>query len=86
MHLRYPELAPCLNLMLPDTLCLVAQYPFLLEPLEEFDPLSDFDMTGGDDVCYALQQFVSFVQPVPHWTDGRQGLPQGGFARVLQNI
>ncbi len=31
---------------LQDTLCLVAPYPFRLEPLEDFDPLVDFDMTG----------------------------------------
>jgi hypothetical protein len=31
-------------------LCLVAPYPFRLEPLEDFDPLVDFDMTGGGDV------------------------------------
>ena len=39
-----------LNTFLQDTLCLVAPYPFLLVPLEDFDPLTDFDMTGGDDV------------------------------------
>ena len=37
-------------------MCLVAPYPFRLEPLEEFDPLSDFDMTGGDDVWFARPQ------------------------------
>ena len=37
-------------------MCLVAPYPFRLEPLEEFDLLSDFDMTGGDDVWFARQQ------------------------------
>ena len=39
-----------------DTLCLVAPYPFRLEPLEYFDPLTDFDMTGGDDVWFARPQ------------------------------
>ena len=39
-----------------DTLCLVAPYPFRLEPLEDFDPLTDFDMTGGDDVWFARPQ------------------------------
>jgi hypothetical protein len=39
-------------------LCLVAPYPFRLEPLdsEDFDPLVDFDMTGGDDVWFARPQ------------------------------
>ncbi len=39
-----------------DTLCLVAQYPFRMEPLEDFDPLTDFDMMGGDDVWFARPQ------------------------------
>ena len=37
-------------------MCLVAPYPFRLEPLEDFDPLVDFDMTGGDDVWFARPQ------------------------------
>ena len=41
---------------LQDTLCLVAPYPFRLEPLQDFDPLTDFDMTGGDDVWFARPQ------------------------------
>jgi hypothetical protein len=41
-----------------DTLCLVAPYPFRLEPLEDFDPLVDFDMTGGDDVWFARPQLL----------------------------
>ena len=39
-----------------DTLCLVAPYPFRLEPLDDFDPLTDFDMTGGDDVWFDQPQ------------------------------
>ena len=39
-----------------DTLALVAPYPFRVEPLEDFDPLTDFDMTGGDDVWFARPQ------------------------------
>ena len=27
-----------------------------MEPLEDFDPLTDFDMTGGDDVWFARPQ------------------------------
>ena len=34
----------------------MAPYPFRLEPLEDFDPLVDFDMTGGDDVWFARPQ------------------------------
>ena len=49
-------LPPFLTLFRQDTLCLVAPYPFRLEPLEDFDPLSDFDMTGGDDVWFARPQ------------------------------
>ena len=29
---------------------------FRMEPLEDFDPLTDFDMTGGDDVWFARPQ------------------------------
>jgi hypothetical protein len=45
-----------LLLLWQDTLCLVAQYPFRMKPLEDFDLLTDFDMTGGDDVWFALPQ------------------------------
>ena len=75
-----------LNTFLQDTLCLVALYPFRLEPLQDFDPLTDFDMTGGDDVWFARPQLFFIVQPVPYWTDGRQGLSCGSFAGVLQHI
>jgi hypothetical protein len=37
-------------------LCLVAPSPFGMEPLEDFDPLTDFDMTCGDDVWFARPQ------------------------------
>jgi hypothetical protein len=78
-----------LDTFLQDTLCLVAAYLFHLEPLEDFDPLTDFDMSGGNDQSYQnglhnLKYF--FVQPVPYWTDGSQGLSYGGFAGVLQHI
>ena len=55
-RIRYCKVAFFLTLLLQDTLCLVAPYPFRLEPLEEFDPLSDFDMTGGDDVWFVRPQ------------------------------
>ena len=38
------------------SVCLVAPYSFRLEPLDEFDPVSDFDITGGGDVWYARPQ------------------------------
>ncbi len=41
------------------------QYPFRLEPFEGFDPLSDSDMTGGDDVWYARPTIIFLVQPAP---------------------
>ncbi len=44
---------PVLTVVWQDTLCLVAPYPFRMEQLEDFDPLTDFDMTGGDDVWFA---------------------------------
>ena len=47
---------PLLTVVWQDTLCLVAPYPFRMEPLEDFDPLTDFDMTGGDDVWFARPQ------------------------------
>jgi hypothetical protein len=47
-----------LLLLWQDTLCLVALYPFRMEPLEDFDPLTDFDMTGGDDVWFARPQLL----------------------------
>ena len=47
---------PVLTVVWQDTLALVAPYPFRMEPLEDFDPLTDFDMTGGDDVWFARPQ------------------------------
>ncbi len=61
VHISFPF---CLQ----DTLCLVAPYPFRLEPLEEFDPLVDFDMTGGDDAWFARSQlFFSRLFEVNIW-------------------
>ena len=56
-----------------DTLCLVAPYPFRLEPLEDFDPLSDFDMTGGDDVWYARPQLFFSCTLCPTGQMGDKG-------------
>jgi hypothetical protein len=36
--------------------CLVAPYPFRVEPLEDFDHVADMDITGGGDVWYARPQ------------------------------
>ncbi len=47
---------PVLTVVWQDTLCLVAPYPFRTEPLEDFDPLTDFDMACGDDVWFARPQ------------------------------
>jgi hypothetical protein len=46
-------------------------YPFRLEPLEDFDPLVDFDMTGGNNVWFARPQlFFSFrLFPTGRWQD-----------------
>ncbi len=67
-------------------------YPFYWGPLNEFDPLSDFDMTGCDDV-WLLDHDFFFLQTVPNWKDGRQEFPSGvkdggleGFTGVLQHI
>ena len=36
---------------------------FQLEPLHEFDPLSDFDMTGGDEIpCKTAEQVVACLR------------------------
>ena len=77
---------PVLTVVWQDTLCLVAPYPFRMEPLEDFDPLTDFDMTCGDGCLVCSATTILLVQPVPHWPDGEQVLPQGGFSGVLQHI
>ena len=59
--------------LMQDTLCLVAPYPFRLEPLEDFDPLSDFDMTGGDDVWYARPQLFFSCTLCPTGQMGDRG-------------
>jgi hypothetical protein len=40
-------------LLVQDCVCVVAPYPFRIEPLEDFDPIGDLDVTGGGDVWYA---------------------------------
>jgi hypothetical protein len=39
-----------------DCVCLVAPYPFRIEPLDEFNITRDFDLAGAGDVWYARQQ------------------------------
>ena len=39
-----------------DCVCLVAPYPFRLEPFDEFNFMWDFDITGGGEVWYARPQ------------------------------
>ena len=52
----YPMIRHCMALLLQDTLCLLVPYQFQLEPLEEFDPLADFDKKDSDDVWFARPQ------------------------------
>ena len=33
--------------LLQDCVCVVAPHSFRIEPLEEFDPIGDFDVSGG---------------------------------------
>jgi hypothetical protein len=40
-------------LLVQDCICVVAPYPFRIEPLEDFDSIGDLDVTGGVDVWYA---------------------------------
>ncbi len=54
-----------LNTFLQDTLCLIAPYLFHLEPLEDLDQLTDFDMTGDDDVWFAQSQLFCVCSLCP---------------------
>ncbi len=40
-------------LLVQDCVCGVAPYLFRIEPLEDFDPIGDLDVTGGGDLWYA---------------------------------
>ncbi len=59
-------------LLVQDCVCVVAPYPFRIEPLEEFDPIGDLDVTGGGDLWYArpLLFFTCTVCPTGHMGDG----------------
>ena len=39
-----------------DCVCLVAPYPFRIEPLDEFNVARDFNISGAGEVWYARQQ------------------------------
>ena len=54
-----------------DCVCVVAPYPFRIEPLEDFDPIGDLDVTGGVDLWYArpLLFFTCTVCPTGHMGD-----------------
>jgi hypothetical protein len=54
---------------MPDCVCLVAQYPFRIEPLDEFNVTRDFDITGAGYVWYARQQLLC---PTGATADSRQ--------------
>ena len=55
-----------------DCVCVVAPYPFRIEPLEDFDPMGDLDVTGRGDLWYArpLLFFTCSVCPTGHMGDG----------------
>ncbi len=36
-----------------DFICLVAPYPYREEPLADFDPIGDLDISGDGDLWYA---------------------------------
>ena len=42
-----------LHFRVQDCVCLVAPYPYRLQPLEDFDPIGDLDISGGGDLWYA---------------------------------
>ena len=58
-------------LLVQDCVCVVAPYPFRIEPLEDFDPIGDLDVTGGGDLWYArpLLFFTCTVCPTGHMGD-----------------
>jgi hypothetical protein len=49
-------------LLVQDCVCVVAPYPFRIEPLEDFDPIGDLDVTGG--VMFGMRgPFFSLLVP-----------------------
>ncbi len=58
-------------LLVQDCICVVAPYPFRIEPLEDFDPIGNSDVTGGGDVWYVrpLLFFTCTGCPTGHMGD-----------------
>ena len=78
-------------LLAQDCVCVVDPYPFRIEPLEDFDPIADFDVTGGGDVWYArpLLFFTCTLQcPAGLMGDTLSYLTgtQGRFTGLLQHL
>ena len=74
-------------LLVQDCVCVVAPYPFRIEPLEDFDPIGDLDVTGGGDlslVCEA-SSFL-YLYCMSNWSYGRCNLTQGCFPGLLQHL
>jgi hypothetical protein len=51
-----------------DCVCVVAPYPFRIEPLEDFNPtrIGDLGVTGGGDVCQWYARPLLTVYPTGH--------------------
>ena len=54
--ISHPILFDIVLFFTQDCVCLVAPYPYRIEPLDEFNVTRDFDITGTGDVWYARQQ------------------------------
>jgi hypothetical protein len=62
------DIIKLMMLLVRDCVCVVAPYPFRIEPLEEFDPIGSLDVTGWGDVWYArpLLFFTCTLCPTGH--------------------
>ena len=49
-----PDIYDCTEWYSQDCVCLVLPFPFREEPLDEFNVMLDFDITGGEDHNYFL--------------------------------
>ena len=47
-----------------DFVCLIAPFPFNIQPVEDFDPSADFNVTGEENVWYARPQLFFSQSPV----------------------
>jgi hypothetical protein len=72
-------------LLVQDCVCGVAPYPFRIEPLEDFDPIGDLDVTGG--VMFGMQapSFL-YLYRMSNWSYGRYNLTQKYFPGLLQHL